>query len=376
MHIDASFYGGNIVLHAIDGHSARLSIRPDLPTITIDGPGAHYQWFAFRAVGGAGQPQSFVIENAGGASYPDGWEGYQVAVSEDGIAWNRCATSFADGQLRFAHTPSGGIAWYAYFAPYGEEQQAGMLARAVAHGAVAEVLGSTVDGRPIDLLRVGDSGPAIWVLARQHPGETMASWWMEGFLARLLDPHDALARSLRGQARWFIVPNMNPDGSARGHLRVNAAGSNLNRVWADPSPTTAPEVFHVRNRMDQEGVAICLDVHGDEGLPYVFIAGAEGSPSWDARRQGLHDRFCAAYVAACPDFQTEFGYPKDEPNAGNLVMCTAAVAERYAALAMTLEMPFKDNANAPDKRQGWSPERSIRLGAAALDPFRAVLAAR
>ena len=28
---------------------------------------------------------------------------------------------------------------------------------------------------------------------------------------------------------------------------------------------------------------------------------------------------------------------------------------------MTLEMPFKDNADLPDPAQGWSPERSIQL---------------
>ena len=37
------------------------------------------------------------------------------------------------------------------------------------------------------------------------------------------------------------------------------------------------------------------------------------------------------------------------------------VAERYAATAMTLEMPFKDNADHPDEVQGWSPERSRML---------------
>ncbi len=39
-------------------------------------------------------------------------------------------------------------------------------------------------------------GPRIWVTARQHPGETMASWFAEGLLERLTDPHDPVARSL------------------------------------------------------------------------------------------------------------------------------------------------------------------------------------
>ena len=46
----------------------------------------------------------------------------------------------------------------------------------------------------------------------------------------------AMARLVRRQ-----VPNMNPDGSWRGHLRTNASGANLNREWADPTPHASPE---------------------------------------------------------------------------------------------------------------------------------------
>jgi murein tripeptide amidase MpaA len=40
---------------------------------------------------------------------------------------------------------------------------------------------------------------------------------------------------------------------------------------------------------------------------------------------------------------------------------------------MTLEMPFKDNANAPDPNHGWSPDRCRRLGGACLDALYAVI---
>lgn len=42
-------------------------------------------------------------------------------------------------------------------------------------------------------------------------------------------------------------------------------------------------------------------------------------------------------------------------------MSTNQVAERFGAVAMTLEMPFKDNPAAPEPAQGWSPERSKLL---------------
>jgi len=40
---------------------------------------------------------------------------------------------------------------------------------------------------------------------------------------------------------------------------------------------------------------------------------------------------------------------------------------------MTLEMPFKDNADRPDKSAGWSPERCGELGNAAVEAMAEML---
>ena len=42
-------------------------------------------------------------------------------------------------------------------------------------------------------------------------------------------------------------------------------------------------------------------------------------------------------------------------------MSTNQVAERFQCTAMTLEMPYKDLADAPEPEQGWSPERCKML---------------
>src|SRR3546814_8179429 len=82
---------------------------------------------------------------------------------------------------------------------------------------------------------------------------------------------------------------MNPDGSFRGHLRTNAAGVNLNREWHAPSLERSPEVHHVLERMKRTGVDFAMDVHGDESIPHVFLAGFEGIPEWNDA-QGRHYR--------------------------------------------------------------------------------------
>jgi murein tripeptide amidase MpaA len=371
MHLSAAFDAGNIlVLDAHDPSAVRLAIRDDVG-------GEHKQWFHFRASGVRGVPCNYRIENAASCSYPLGWEGYRAVASVDRERWVRVPTRYEDGALVITHTPEADSVWYAYFAPYSMERHHDLVARSAASPfARHEVLGRTIDGRDLDLVQIGEAGPGkrvVWTIAPQHPGESMAEWWMEGWLARLLDPHDALARSVRERAVLYVVPNMNPDGSARGHLRTNAVGANLNREWHEPTVERAPEVKWVRDRMDATGVDLALDVHGDEALPYNFIAGAEGIAGYTPRMASLQDAFEAAYERACPDFQRVHGYPKDAPRSGNMTMHTNQIAARFDCLAMTLEMPFKDNAAAPDDGQGWSPERSRRLGAAAIDPVAAVL---
>jgi murein tripeptide amidase MpaA len=116
-----------------------------------------------------------------------------------------------------------------------------------------------------------------------------------------------------------------------------------------------------------------MDVHGDEAIAANFLAGFEGIPSWQQEQQDVFDAFSAALLAATPDFQTDKGYEIPAPGQANLSMSTAQLAERYGAVSMTLEMPFKDNADLPDPVHGWSPDRCRHLAAACLDALHAVL---
>lgn len=372
--VSSTFDSGNIELLAPPGTAGddgvvelRLAIRPDVPS-------GHFQWFHFRVAGARGQPLRLRIENAARSSYPPAWDGYRAVVSTDRSRWQRTQTRYEGGHLVIEHTPAADSAWFAYFAPYSLERHQDLIARCQGSGlARHQVLGRSLDGRDLDALVVGEGPRALWIVGRQHPGESMASWWMEGFLARLLDPADALARALRDRATLYVVPLMNPDGAFRGHLRTNAGGADLNRQWAEPSLERSPEVYAVLQAMDQTGVDLCLDVHGDEALPYVFFSGAEGIPGWTPRLAALQERYASAQQRANPDLQRVHGYPIDAPGAATMSMCTTAIAQRFDCLALTLEMPFKDNADAPDLEVGWSPERCARLGGSAIDAMMEVI---
>ena len=375
MHITANFDAGNIdVISLEDKKDIQLAIRPDVGE-------EFFQWFNFRLSGEIGEQYVLNIVNAGQASYLEGWEDYQAVASYDREYWFRLPTSYKDGKLTIVAELECDTIQIAYFAPYSYERHQDLLAAVQTHPLVTlEHLGETLDKRDLTLVKVGDGDSNsngnkrnIWITARQHPGETMAEWLVEGLLYSLLNSDNATAKLLLDKANVYIMPNMNPDGSVRGHLRTNAVGTNLNREWLNPSLEKSPEVFHVINKMEATGVDLFYDVHGDEALPYVFLAGSQGTPSYNDRLARLRDRFSDVLKLASADFQSEFGYDVDAPGTANMTIATHWVAERFDCLANTLEMPFKDNDNVPDADTGWSPERSIKLGEASLVAMLAVV---
>jgi murein tripeptide amidase MpaA len=279
-----------------------------------------------------------------------------------------------NGVLTMKLTPPQDLVWIAYFAPYSMERHHDLVTQTAALPGVGYAsLGKSLDGQDIDCLKIGDGKLNVWLYARQHPGESMAEWWMEGALEKLTDEDDPVARVLRAECTFRVVPNMNPDGSRRGHLRTNAVGVNLNREWHAPSAEKSPEVLCVRNAMDQNPPDFAMDVHGDEAIPANFLAGFEGIPSHTRRQQDLFEQFSETLERLSPDFQRQKGYEIPAPGQGNMSMSTTQLAERYGCVSMTLEMPFKDNFDLPDEVYGWSPQRSKYLAFACLDALHAVL---
>ncbi|PSJ81403.1 M14 family metallopeptidase [Neisseria iguanae] len=364
MKISTQFDAGSVIVKDLSTPgNIRLALRPD-------NAADFAQWFYFRLQGAAYQNCVMHFDNAAEAAYPDGWKEYQACASYDRQNWFRVPTCYENGVLTINHTPLSNSVYYAYFEPYSHEQHLNLLGDAQGSGLCQiDDLGCTVQGRDVNLLTIGNQAESdlkVWIIARQHPGETMAEWFVEGFLGRLLDPQDPTARALLDRVTFYIVPNMNPDGSVLGNLRTNAAGANLNREWQNPTPERSPEVYVVREKMRETGVDLFLDIHGDEGLPFVFVAGTEGVPGYNGRIAALEVQFKRALFAASPDFQDEIGYPKDKAGQANLSMATPWVGEQFKCLAFTLEMPFKDNNNLPDDDFGWNGQRSLRLGEAML----------
>lgn len=370
--ISDCFDGGNVkVIDASDASNVQLEIKPDNAS-------DFFQWFYFSLEGEIGEKITVHIVNAGQASYAHGWQDYGVCTTWNREDWFRTPTTYEQGVLSFDLILQSNTVYFSFFTPYSYERHLDLLAWAQEdQRVVVTTLGQSLDGRAMNLLRISDCEQAkhkVWIIARQHPGETMAEWFVEGLLEALLDRDNPQACQLLQSTAFYIVPNMNPDGSVRGNLRTNAAGANLNREWLNPSMQTSPEVFLVREKMLAEGGDLFLDIHGDETLPYNFVAGCEGNPSYSDYHANLEQVFKRSYMQVSPDFQDAKGYPKTAPGKSNLGIAANWMGEQFKTLSFTIEMPFKDNADLPNPVTGWSASRSAQLGKDVLLPIREVLA--
>ena len=369
-----------------------LHIKPDIYT-ELEKIG-HMQYFSFRAsisgISSGSQKINYIIENAEAVSYPEAWTGSTVCYSnnvEDPDSWLRNQDTFyTDGKLSWIHEHTkNGSTFFSYFPPFSYSRHLDLVSKCGKYSNV-ESLGQSLDGREIECVMAGTTNPEglkCWIIHRQHPGETMAEHYAEGLLTKLLGLDtdgkvDEQVQRVLNKYQFFIVPCMCPDGAVRGHLRTNAAGANLNREWATkrfyeaPTLERSPEVYYVLKKMDETGVDIFLDIHGDEELPFNFLSGAEQVPKWGKRMESLHGAFLAAYTRSNSDMQQKIGYPPaDTPEAALQFMnvATNQVANRFDCLGATLEMPFKDCLSNKDPERGWTPARARKLGASVLEPL-------
>ncbi|MFV2032276.1 MAG: M14-type cytosolic carboxypeptidase, partial [Gammaproteobacteria bacterium] len=163
MIVSSQFDGGNIeCLDAGDAQNILLRIRTDKQS-------DFYQWFYFRAANVRDIACRYVIDNAAGAAYVRGWEGYRAVASYDREYWFRVDTRFDGNQLVIEHTSAQDQVYFAYFAPYSMERHGDLLAFAQGSGHCRiETLGETLDGQALDCLRFGEPTSAkktLWMVA-------------------------------------------------------------------------------------------------------------------------------------------------------------------------------------------------------------------
>jgi murein tripeptide amidase MpaA len=364
--VDASMHGGSIeVLRAGARGPVELALRADTAADIR-------QWFCFDVA--CAKPRELVVRGVSGATYPTGFDDYAAMVSFDGRSWSRAPTERDGDDLVIVHEPLGPTARYAYFAPYSEERLERRLRKlARATGAELSSLGDSAEGRPLYAATLGpdDAARTLWVIARQHPGETPASWLLDGLMRRLAREGEGGA-SLLGDTRLVLVPLVNPDGAAHGNMRTSATGANLNRCWIDPDDDEAPEIAALLAHIDALGADLFVDVHADEDCAWAFPAGCEGNPGYDAAIEAGEAALRSDLAGAVAEFVDAPFYDLDAPGEADLSCAANQIGERHGCVALTLELPIKSSGGGR-VRAGWSPKRAQKAGERLLD---VLLAAR
>ena len=110
---------------------------------------------------------------------------------------------------------------------------------------------------PIKEIVIGDkSKPTIVIIARQHPGETLSSFFIEGIVEKIIYEEKYLDNNC-----FMIFPIVSTNGVKNGNHRLTD-GIDYNRSWA--KERLPEEIEYIQKRMNQCKVKMFIDVHCDE----------------------------------------------------------------------------------------------------------------
>jgi hypothetical protein len=223
-----------------------------------DGRNRQASWYYFRLEGGAGTEVTIdLVDLAGEYNYKPNKGSISDKtppwVSSDRKQWASVAPETLEydpeqPRLRIKVTPEKDPVWIAHVPPYTTEDLDRLMKAAEGSRYMEkEVIGKTVGGRDLLLLTFTspsgetDQKKVVWLMFRQHAWEAGSSWAAEGAIRFLLSEEDA-ATKVRHTGIIKILPMCDPDGVARGGVRFNANGYDLNRNWDAIDATKMPEI--------------------------------------------------------------------------------------------------------------------------------------
>ena len=87
-------------------------------------------------------------------------------------------------------------------------------------------------------------------MARQHPGETWASFLMEEIIYTLVEKsEDEDISTILENYIFKIFPMINVDGVIYGNSRCDIGGFDMNRNWKNPSKILHPQIVSIKEEI-------------------------------------------------------------------------------------------------------------------------------
>ncbi|MFC1713394.1 M14 family zinc carboxypeptidase [Candidatus Poribacteria bacterium] len=195
-------------------------------------------------------------------------------LSSDGNSWSSVpAEKTTDNHLRFQVHMDTDKLYLARLEPYTLSDLSKLIAEIQGHQLVGITsIGQTVEGRELEIIRVGKLEAPYRVLlrARSHAWEPGGNWVIQGLVKNLLQDNNQ-AQQYLDRYCVYIMPIANKDGVAHGYTRFNVMGKDLNRDWDRPADVRyAPENCALENWLDGMIQAeMCphlgIDLHNDNG---------------------------------------------------------------------------------------------------------------
>jgi len=191
-------------------------------------------------------------------------------VSQDGKNWEVLPTRRTpDNELEVKIRFNTNKLYFASVEPYRISDLENLLKRIRGNKLVhVEHIGKTVQGRPLEMIRIGspDAKHRVVLRARAHSWEPGGNWVVEGLVDGLL--RSDADRYLKKYC-VYIMPMANKDGVANGRTRFNILGVDLNRQWdKEPDPELAPEKYAFDQWLKKMVSAnrkphLAIDLHND-----------------------------------------------------------------------------------------------------------------
>lgn len=301
--IHADFEGGSIgKVEELSPSHLRLAVQGESDQ---DGRNRQANWYYFRVDGAAANqllildivnlPGEYNYKPNQGAITKD----TSPVISYDRVHWTHL-TDFeydaAEPKLRLRVKPNASTFWIAHCPPYTNEKLEKLRKDVRKHrDAAEEIIGKTAKGRELLLWTithgVAKNRPVVWLMFRQHSWESGSSWAGEGAVRTLLAPENA---RLRDTAVWKIFPMCDSDGVARGGVRFNVNGFDLNRNWDVVDAQRMPEITAQRaavKRWIESGhrIDLFMSLHNTETAEYLEAAPAEKDSAFARFAQRYYD---------------------------------------------------------------------------------------
>lgn len=246
-------------------------------------------WYYFRIDGAQGKSLTIELTDLVGeynyqpGSHPVTAETRPV-ISNDQTHWQHLSDqqtewNETDKTLRLTFTPQRDTVWVAHLPPYTTEPLQQLLTTYQGYPSVVlRTIGYSPQQRPLQLMTVTNSEvpldrkKVVWLMARQHSWEAGTSYAMDAAIRYLLD--SAQGQALLDSIVFQIIPMGDPDGVARGGVRFNAFGHDLNRNWDHVVAEEMPEIAAQKRAIttwlaDGHPIDLFLTLHNTESADYL-----------------------------------------------------------------------------------------------------------